>query len=353
MKDIVMKVGSDTYGLFLISDNWHERLYTKEHIDKLKEEFDNKKGVKYVNSWELFGVHDTAILVQSKEKLDLAVEVLSKWITDCTRKLNSEKGDLDLLPSDIKAYIDKCVHLSNICKEKDRKKFKIFEYRLDPLIPIYVNEEEIESNNGVFLIMYIKFNPKSVNDMLNGENHGNLKNLYEPFERLGASAIFQGFGLFDVIVIAKSDNYAGVEDMRTDMRNMQIGASGRSCIANTSSLTSVSWNSGLGPDYKSLNSFMKLKIRPKADEPGIWNDVRGLAEYLGLHRICVTGKNPPDQSLPYTSYIPGFFDVEVDTQFKDIKDLIKFRNALEHLCFVEDVVTIISYDTSKTWGGSK
>ena len=336
-----MKIGKQTYGLLLISDNWNGRLRDADCIDILKEKLKDTS-VDCVNSWTLFGVHDTAVLLRSEGRLDSAIDTMGGWVRDCTRKMDKE--GVSSLPSNIKDYINKYRRLSDIYKEVDYKKFKIFEYRLDPLIPIYI-DDGIKSSNDVFLIMYIKFNPTSVNNLLN-ENGRNLGDLYKPFiEDLDATSVFQGFGLFDVITITKGDTYKKVEDVRTKIRTKFDKPS----ISSTYSLTSVSRPASRDANnlgFPSLNSFMRLKIRPAKDDPEIWDNVRNLAKDLGLSRICIKETMPSNQSPPYTAYIPGFFDVEIGVQFTNIEDLINFWDALEHLYFVEDTATVISYDTN-------
>jgi len=334
-----MEIGKQTYGLLLISDNWNRRLRDAGCINALKSKLEHPDiDIKYVNSWPLFGVHDTAVLVRSEGRLDPAVDTVGDWVQDCTTKINNE--NVKPLPSDIAGHVSKYNYLSDIYKDVRRKKFKIFEYRIDPLIPIHI-DAEIESGNGVFLIMYIKFNPESVNNLLNGKKGGNLGDLYKPFIGIGATSVFHGFGLFDIVVITKRDTYEEIEDVRTNIRIKFNKPS----ISDTYSLTSVSQDvNNLG--FPCLNSFMRLKIRPTEDDPKIWGEVRDLAKDLGLSRICVREAELSRQSPTYTSYIPGFFDVEVDVQFTNIEDLINFWDALEHMYFVEDTATVISYDTN-------
>ena len=333
-----MRVGKDTYGLFLISDNCYGILRDPDHIEELKKKLKKEK-MEYINSWTLFGVHDTAILIRSEKRLDPAVDAVGEWLAECTEQEIPIDIDsrLDMKPS-IKC---KCECISDLYEGARSKNFRIFEYRVDPLVPIYVDTAKMKDHSGVFLITYIKFDPRNVNRILNIEKSGNLRDLYRPFENEDTVAIFHGFGLFDVIVITNSDNYKGT-------RNMMVGIRKESdlSISNTYFLTSIPRSlDDLG--FPSLNCSMMVKIKSGAEDSDIWNGMRELAKDVGLEGLCI--RKVPDSNLircpPHTSFRPGFFDVAIDLRFKKITNLIEFVDILERMPFVEDTATVISYDT--------
>jgi hypothetical protein len=285
--------------------------------------------------------------VRSDSRLDDAVAVMCKLADTCNEEKKPIKDYVSARLDD--ATLDKCKEINKFYENEMGKSFKVFEYWLDPLIPIYVDKDEIESNDGAFLIMYIRFDPKSVNSILNGiTSGGNLQDLYEPLKNENTVAIFHGFGLFDVIVITKASDYKEIRETMVETRKKH-----KLVISNTHSLTSApSSLRDLG--YKSLNCSILVKNRSVKMEPGIkeseiWKKIKELAEYLGLDGLCIkklsTTDIKPLDCPPYASYRPGFFDVAIDLRFKSIMDLNKFIDILEYMPFVEDTATIISYDT--------
>ena len=203
-----MHIGKSTYGLFLISNNCSSVLQEEEYLERFKSKLNQ---VEYINSWSLFGIHDTAILVRSDTRLDDAVDAMCKLADTC----NEEKKSIeDYIRTRLDAEtLDKCNEIKKFYKNEIGKSYKVFEYWLDPIIPIYINEDEIKANDEAFLIMYIRFDPKSVNSMLNGTTiGGNFRDLYEPLKSKNTVAIFHGFGLFDVVVITKASDYKKIRE---------------------------------------------------------------------------------------------------------------------------------------------
>jgi hypothetical protein len=343
-----MKIGRDTYGLFLISNNCHNITDYANYIDeahRLTPELDNEEeGIEVMNSWTLVGVHDTAILVRANGQLDSAVNAMGKWVADCTSKSDKISFRGSILPKlDLNPLTRcKCECVSNLFEGAHVKNFRVFEYRVDPLIPIYVDDDAIRNSDGVLLIEYIKFDPLSVNRILNEED-GTLEDIYGPFKKMdGVVALFHGFGLFDVVFIAKLKTYKDVMRMRIAVRNIS-----EPFISNTYSLTSIATSSfELG--FESLNCSMMVKVKPHADDPDIWNGLREIARDLGLKGLHIRRSTGPDRiGCPlHTSFRPGFFDVAIDMRFEKIVDLTNFASILEYMPFVEDTATVIGYDTN-------
>jgi hypothetical protein len=324
-----------------------------DHIGKahrLISELNKGYGIECMNSWKLFGVHDTAILVRANGQLDPAVNAMGEWVADCT----SEKIPFrDAIISKLKLnplIRSKCkdvakrfegTHVEHV------KNFRIFEYSVYPLIPIYVDDKAIQKSDGVLLVEYIKFDPLSVNRILNEED-GTLEDVYGPFKKMDdVVALFHGFGLFDVVIIAKLKTYKDVMRLRIAVRNISKPA-----ISNTYFLTSIATSSfELG--YESLNCSMMVKVRPRADDPGIWNGIREIARDLGLKGLHIRRSTGPDTiGCPlHTSFRPGFFDVAIDMRFEKIADLTNFISILEYMPFVEDVATVLAYDTNDKHNG--
>ncbi|KAF5418729.1 MAG: hypothetical protein C5S49_01280 [Candidatus Methanogaster sp.] len=343
-----MRIGKSTYGLFLISNNCCNMLQEGGYLRELEDELNEIDGMKYINSWTLFGIHDTAILVRSDSRLDDAVAVMCKLADTCNEEKKPIKDCVRVRLDDV--IVNKCNELNRFYENEIGKSFKVFEYWLDPLIPIYVDEDEIKASDKVFLIMYIRFDPKSVNSVLNGmTSGGNLQDLYEPLKNENTVAIFHGFGLFDVVVITKGNDYKEIRETMVETRKKH-----KLVISNTHSLTSAPPSlRDLG--YKSLNCSIlvknrSVKMKPGIKESEIWKKIKELAEYSGLGGLCIrklsTTDIKPLDCPPYTSYRPGFFDVAIDLQFKRITDLNKFIDILEYMPFVEDTATVISYDTN-------
>jgi hypothetical protein len=315
-----------------------------EYLKKFKNKL-NK--IEYINSWSLFGIHDTAILVRSDTSLDQAVAAMRELADTCNKEGKKPiKGYVNARLDSV--ILDKCNEINKFYKNEIGKSFKVFEYWLDPLIPIYLNDK-IKANDGVFLIMYIRFDPKSVNSVLNDStSDGNLQYLYEPLINENTAAIFHGFGLFDVVVITKGSDYKEIREIMVETRKKH-----KLVISNTHSLTS-SPPSLRALGSKSLNCSIlvknrSVKMKQGVKESEIWKKIKELAEHIGLYGLCIRKLNAtdikPQDCPPYTSYRPGFFDVAIDLQFKEITDLNKFIDILEYMPFVEDTATIISYDT--------
>ena len=343
----IMQIGQNTYGLFLISTNCGSMLQEGGYLSELEDELNKIDGMKYINSWSLFGIHDTAILVRSDARLDTAVAAMCKLVDTCNEEKKSIKDCVSARLDD--GILDQCNEINRSYKNNIGKSFKLFEYWLDPLIPIYVNEDKIKSNDGVFLIMYIKFDPKAVNFILNDPaSGGNLQDMYEPLKTKNTAAIFHGFGLFDVVVITKGRDYKAIRETMIETRKKH-----ELSISNTHSLTSSPLSS-CDLCYKSLNCSILIKnrsveMKQGTKESDIWKNLKKIAEDLGLDGLCLrkataTGTKPID-CPPYISYRPGFFDVAIDLQFKEVTHLNKFIDVLEYMPFVEDTATIISYDT--------
>lgn len=343
-----MKVGRDTYGLFLISNNCHNIMDHIGEARRLISELNNEKeGIEVINSWALVGVHDTAILVRADGQLDHAVNVVGKWVADCTSEKISFR-DIILSKLDLNPLTKcKCECISNLFEGAHVKNFRIFEYSVDPLIPIYIDDGAVRGSDGVLLIEYIKFDPLSINRILNEED-GTLKDIYGPFKEMdGVVALFQGFGLFDVVIIAKLKTYKDVMRMRIAVRKISKPA-----ISNTYFLTSIATSSfGLG--FESLNCSMMVKVRPHADDPDIWNGIREIARDIGLKGLHIRRSTGPDTiGCPlHTSFRPGFFDVAIDMRFEKIADLTNFISILEYMPFVEDIATVLAYDTNDKHNG--
>ena len=92
-----MKIGRDTYGLFLISNNCHNIMDHIGEARRLISELNNEKeGIEVINSWALVGVHDTAILVRA-----------DNWITRLMRWVNG------LLIVPVKRYHSEILYFRN------------------------------------------------------------------------------------------------------------------------------------------------------------------------------------------------------------------------------------------------
>lgn len=342
-----MRIGKSTYGLFLISDNCHSMFRKCGYLKKLRNKLDVLHGIDYLNSWTLFGIHDTAILVRSDGRLDNAVSAVDNWVDDCNR----EKKSIEKYLSKQLKYklLSECRSICDSCECGPDNDFKIFKCWLDPLIPIYINEKLIESDGGVFLIMYVRFYPESVNLMLNGsKSNENSQNIYEYFKDDGTMALFHGFGLFDVIIITKKNNYKEIKETM-----IETPKKSKIPISNIHSLISIpsSLNNTGYEEENGLNCSMMLKIRmmPDVEESKIWNRIKKLAKTCELEGLCIKESKVTDRHCPlYTSFRPGFFDVAIDFRFKEIENLNDFIMVIEYMTFVEDTATVISYDTDLT-----
>ena len=307
-------------------------------------------GIDYINSWTLFGIHDTAILVRSDGRLDGAVGAVDNWVNAC----NSEKKPIEeCLSKQLNPeLLGECKDICKSCNYKSDNSFKIdnnfkiFKCWLDPLIPIYINEGLLKSDEGIFLIMYVRFYPGSVNSKLNEPTSDvNLQTVYESFKDDNTAAIFHGFGLFDVVIITKRDNYKEINEMM-----IEIPKKSKIPISNTHSLISLpsSLRETGYEEENGLNCSMMLKVRimPGVEESRIWNRLKKLAEKCNIRGLCIKKPKTTDAHCPvYTSFRPGFFDVAIDFRFKEIKHLNDFIMIVEYMTFVEDTATVISYNT--------
>lgn len=344
-----MQIGKSTYGMFLISDNCHSMFREGGYLEELRSKLDAGElhGIDYVNSWTLFGIHDTAILVRSDGRLDNAVGAVDDWVDECN---SEEKSIEEYLSKRLKSeLLSECKSICDSCECESDNNFKIFKCWLDPLIPIYIDEESIKSDGGVFLIMYVRFYPESVNSTLNdSKSNENLQNLYEYFKSDNTVAIFHGLGLFDVIIVSKRNNYKEIKETM-----IETPKKSKISISNTHSLISLPLSlSKTGyEEEKGLNCSMMLKVRmmPKVEESEVWDRLKKLAEKCKIHGLCIKESKITDAYCPvYTSFRPGFFDVAIDFRFEKIEHLNDFIMVIEYMTFVEDTATIISYDTNLT-----
>jgi hypothetical protein len=133
-----LKISKNTYGLILISNNCY-KILEDDIPNGLKIKL---KKIDFINSWTLFGVHDTAILVQSSGRLDNAVSVIGDWIEDLNERETPIDDFIPALLKDsgplIKSERERIIEFY---QGNNDKIFKVFEYRVDPLIPIYLDEK--------------------------------------------------------------------------------------------------------------------------------------------------------------------------------------------------------------------
>ena len=342
-----IKISKDTYGLFLISNNCFSILES-DIQGSFKERL---KKIGFINFWTLFGVHDTAMLVRSPGRLDRAVDEIGDWIAGINDSnilikshIFAKDARICKIPDNIKNLLNgeyKNLFDISIANDKSHnKKFKIYEYRVDPLIPIYIRRRIMESNAGIFLIIYIKFDVHAVRKMLE-EKKGNLEDFYKPFINQDTAGVFQGFGLFDIIIIERKSNYKFVRDAIIDIRKKS-----KLIISETYSLISEN-NSLQHLGYDTLDCTILIKVSAGAEDSKIWNQIKKLALDMGLEGLCI--RKPESKSVccpPNTSFRAGYFDLAIDIGFKRIQDLQNFITILDCMPFIEDTSTTISYDTN-------
>jgi len=339
-----LAIRKDTYGLILISNNCYSML-ENDNLKNLKdslEEENQEENVDFVNSWSLFGVHDTAILVRSSGRLDKAVNKIGGWVAGLNEGNISIKGHIySGFDNSIK---DQCADLAKLYLKPDiNKVFKIYEYRVDPLIPIYVDENSLRSNDGVFLVMYIKFDLSSVYEMLKEEN-GSMEKFYTPFMDKNIIAIFHGFSLFDLVIVAKCLDYCLIRKAIIEIRKKS-----KLIINETYSLISMN-NELKDLGYTSLDCCMLVKVKAGAEDQTIWDGIKNLATKVKLEGLCIRKLTNPGEHAgcpPYISFRAGFFDLAIDLGFKDIRMLQNFIHILDSMPFIEDTSTSISFDTTE------
>jgi hypothetical protein len=349
--EVILKIDNiETDEFIAKEENGELNIYEKSIKDLL--------GDAYVNSWSLFGVHDTAILIESGGRLDDAVNKVGDRISKlneenisikeqiCKRLFSFVQDDLSVDHAEkIKenSQLRELEHIAKLYKKRDNdnKTFKVFEYRVDPLIPLYV-AEDIKLNDGIYLIMYMKYDLALLNESLKQNksmqyNEKNIKN--------DIVGIFQGFGLFDMIIISRQKDFRDIKNKIIELRQSSLNilpvSETYSLISEPHSLNKLGYKGG-------LNCSMLLKVKSGAEYYNIWCEIKKKAERIGLNGLCIRKTASLDGDLkccpPYTSFRLGFFDLAIDLHFKKLEHLREFIDVLDYMPFIEDTSTSISYD---------
>lgn len=332
-----IKIGSETYGLILISANVSDFLVEKDRATKKSisdELIDNflkedgaggvkKENIEYINSWPLLGIHDLAILVKSSSKLDNA-------IIDIGKSLNAIKNRKIKRPMWMDGNNKICEIYNRLIDrhpEKD-KTIEIFDFWCEPLIPLFISDKINDKKNNC-LIAYLRLNTST-------SDYADLLTLFDKkcidFSGSEVLAMFNGFGAFDLVLFIKYETYSNISQLMYEMRsNLKIFLY-ESC----SLLCCPTTNIIAGNDMKMPFSIL-MKVSPWADDPIIWKDIVLIAKLIGISRVCIEGINSP-MNLTYKQ---GSFTV-VFIGHGDIVKFTKLHRLLESLPFIIDTSTILN-----------
>ncbi|ODS37616.1 hypothetical protein BEH94_10350 [Candidatus Altiarchaeales archaeon WOR_SM1_SCG] len=122
-------------------------------------------------------------IIKSDNK-EIIIRDDKNWI-NLKLDINTDEKKINITVSGGKTYeyvLEKESGKLNIyTKGEIRKKFEVFEYWVDPLIPIFVNEPILKENNSPFVIIYLRFDKRkgySLKDTYSAFNtHENLKSM--------------------------------------------------------------------------------------------------------------------------------------------------------------------------------
>jgi len=327
----MLRINSDTYGLFLITSNACDFLVENnkiigELIDKINSE-NSKENIEFINYWPLLGVHDLAILVKSKSKLDSSIINIGKSLNDITKNI--------IVPP---KWINKNENIENIFKDLIRqspekeKNIVIFDFWCEPLISLYIDDQiQIDRN---CIIIYLRLDTTKINyDKLLSSLIKNCEMLFKD----DLLAIFNGFGIFDLVLFLRFDSYLFVEQKITNIRSCLNKYLFESC-----SLISAPHDEKNNKEQELPFSII-IKINPWAEQPNVWEKIETIAKEIGISQIVIEKIN---KSLNVT-YKQGFFDI-VFIGHGSPKQFSDFSRLLESFPFILDTSTMLHINFIET-----
>lgn len=332
-----IKIRPETYGLILISANVSDFLVEKDSATKKSindELMDNylqeygaggrkKENIKYINSWPLLGIHDLAILVESSSKLDNA-------IIDIGKSLNNIKDRKVKRPMWVDENDKICEIYNRLIDqhpEKD-KTIEIFDFWCEPLIPLFISDKISDKNNNC-LIAYLRINTST-------SNYADLLTLLEKkcigFSGGEVLAMFNGFGIFDLVLFIKYESHSNISQLMYEIRSCFKSLLYESCSLLCCPTINIS-----AKDDENMPFSILMKVNPWADNPIIWKDIGLIAKEIGISRVCIEGISTP-MSLTYKQ---GSFSV-VFIGYGDFAKFAKLHRLLESLPFIIDTSTMLN-----------
>lgn len=333
-----MPIEKSTYGLFLLSCN--SNCFDIIDFDSLKNKLAVEK-IDLINCWSFLGIHDVGILVKSKSHLDPANSILGDYIHQINKNIKIERPDWSFgNGSELWSYIYNILG-DSLFRKPGIKKYQFFEYWCDPMIPIYIKDELTQPNdlNTVDAIHYLKFGVKSLKEL------HEVCEYYKKNEQV--KAIFIGFGLYELVVISKSKNYAEIGDLIHVIRDN----SEKTVIASTNLIAS----SNKIHENRWVNASVLLKIFPgrgdnriDIQDNRIWDGIKNIAERLGLRGVCIRDIHEYDS--PHTLLRHGFFEVSVELSFDDIDKYFKLIDIFDYSYYIVDTSSSLNFDLSGSVG---
>lgn len=337
-----LKIEKETYGLFLITSNVCDYLVEKDsttdkrQIDVLKDslniEIMEKRGCQdkihkvifeHINSWTLLGIHDLAILVKSNSKLDQAITIVGE-------SLNHLKEQTIKCPEFIKDEKTSKIFQKLVNISQEDKKIKIFDFWCEPLIPLYINDSIRENNNCIILYYRLNTTESSYENLL-ALFKENCKNISDG----EVIAIFNGFGIFDLIFFVKFEKYSKIPQIINEIR---LGFD--NYIYESSSLICAPFDQD--KDEKQPFPFsIVIKINRCIENRSIWTDIEELAQCIGITRICIEKIDKPMT----VTFKQGFFDI-VFIGHGTLNQFSEFCRLLESLPFIIDTATMLNLEVN-------
>jgi hypothetical protein len=252
-----------------------------------------------------------AVLVITKSELDQAVIATANWAKEINK---------NLINCGMSNEYQKQIKITGQPDGSIKKRFRLYEFWTDPLIPIYLNEDRLKKSKKPCTITYLKYKARSINT---------LNDIYNPIIELinrnyrnNLLALFSGFGLYEIIVIIEHDNYSDVHNTIYALRG--IKNNDKFILSDSMTLISISTE-----DIEIRNNIefnIVVKIKPGFDLLDVWDNVKkdasSILETADIH------------------YTQGFYDVGLS--FKSSLDrYVKFMDILSCLPWVIDTATTL------------
>ena len=207
------------------------------------------------------------------------------------------------------------------------KKIEFFDFWCEPLIPLYISNN-IEKNDNV-IIVYLRLNSSKFDYE---ELLSTLLTKCRKFSNYEVLAIFNGFGIFDLILIIKFDSYLLIPQIVNNIRSCF-----EDCLYDSCSLICAPYHIELDKDKKITFSII-IKITAWAEKTCVWSDIEYIAKEIGISRVCVEEINNNYMGVTYKQ---GFFDI-IFIGHGTLQHFSDFCRILESFPFVIDTSTMLN-----------
>lgn len=307
----------ETYGILFFNTNSFDIL--DDFLEDYNKNYDFND-IEILGTWRLFGIHDVMILIKATKP----ESNLTNFMDYC-RGFTKVRFTFDT-PTCDDGEVNKLI--LGLCNNSLKKEVKIIEFWCDPLIPFKVDEKKLNESNFPFLIAFLRVENFNIDKIIK------INDLLDKLKISDKIAgFFQGYGLYDLIIILKCEDYIDVQNNLNILRRMCLN---ESSVKNSILLLDTASIMTVSTETDSITTFSALlKISPASDNPKIWNAIKKIVETI----VIKNGMKKNNCEL-IISHRQGFFDIiiTVTGYFNDYIELLRILNCLP---FVEDVATIL------------